>query len=98
MESLYRSQMQHQFEILAISIDTRNPSGVLNYVDSFGFTFPVLLDDNFKINDLYRVPVVPTTILVDPEGRIVQRIPGAKDWNDPDLREKINRLVSLNKQ
>ncbi len=93
MEALYRSHLQHQFEILAISIDTGGPSRVRSYVDDFGFTFPVLLDDDYRVNDLYRVRVAPTSFLVDRQGKIVKRIQGAKDWNHPEVRGWIDRLI-----
>jgi len=93
MEALYRSQRQHDFEILAISIDTSGAPPVRQYVEQFGFSFPALLDDNFQVNDLYQVRVAPTSILIDRQGRVVARIPGAKDWNSPDMRARIERLI-----
>jgi len=93
MEALYRSQPRHDFEILSISIDTSGAPTVRQYVEQFGFSFPVLLDDNFQINDLYQVRVAPTSILIDRRGRVAARIPGARDWNDPDMRAHIERLI-----
>ena len=93
MEALYRSQLQHDFEILAISIDTSGAPPVRQYVEQFGFSFPALLDDNFQVNDLYQVRVAPTSILIDRQGRVAARIPGAKDWNHPDMRARIERLI-----
>jgi peroxiredoxin len=97
MESLYRSHLQHQFDILAISIDTGGPSRVQAYVDDFGFTFPALLDSNYRVNDLYHVRVAPTSFLIDRQGRIVRRIEGAKDWNHPEVRAWIDRLIDAPK-
>jgi len=93
MEALYRSQLQHDFEILAVSIDTSGAPPVRLYIEQFGFTFPVLMDDHFQVNDLYQVRVVPTSILIDRRGRVAERIPGAKDWNNPDMRAHIERLI-----
>jgi peroxiredoxin len=93
MEALYRSHLQHSFEILAISIDTGSPSRVRAYVDDFGFTFPVLLDADYRVNDLYQVRVAPTSFLIDRQGRIVRKIPGAKDWNHPEVRAWIDQLI-----
>lgn len=93
MEALYRSHLQHDFEILAISIDTAGAPPVRHYVEQFGFSFPALLDDHFQVNDLYRVRVAPTSVLIDRQGRVVARIPGAKDWNSPDMRARIDASI-----
>ena len=93
MEALYRSHLHHDFEILAISIDTLGAPPVRAYIEAFGFTFPVLLDFEYRVNDLYQVRVAPTSILIDRTGRVVKRMLGAKDWNHPETRALIDGLV-----
>lgn len=41
-----------------------------------GYTLPVLLDQEGKAADLYKVRVVPTTVILDEKGNILQRHEG----------------------
>ncbi len=41
-----------------------------------GFIFPVMLDVD-EVFRAYGVDVLPTTVVIDSEGRIVETIPGA---------------------
>ncbi len=93
MEALYGSYDRADFEILAISIDTVSEERVRAYVDSFGFRFPILLDPQLIVNELYQVRVVPMSLLIDRTGRIHKQILGARDWSDPDIRLTIEKLI-----
>jgi len=93
MEALYRTYHKDGFEILAISIDTMGEPVVRAFIEEFGFTFPVLVDPQLIVNDLYKVRVVPTSILIDKEGLVIRRVLGARDWGDPELRLLIESLV-----
>lgn len=93
MEALYGNYNRKDFEILAVSIDTEGEPRVRSYVEKGGFTFPILLDFAFMLNDQYQVRVVPTSFVVDRQGKIAYRSLGARDWNDPEIRTVINRLI-----
>jgi len=93
MEALYRHYKREDFEILAISIDLDPDAPVKEFIQDFGFTFPVLLDTQFEVNDRYQVRVVPTSVVVDRKGIITHRLLGAKDWNDPDSKRFIDQLI-----
>jgi peroxiredoxin len=93
MEELYSNYSRNDFEILAVSIDTMGEPPVRFFIEDFGFTFPVLMDDQFTVNDHYQVRVVPTSILIDRKGVISHRVLGAKEWTEPDARIMVDRLV-----
>ncbi len=93
MEALYRSHGRDDFEILAVSIDLGDETPVRSFVEDFGFTFPILLDSQFDVNDLFQVRVVPTSIVIDRNGVVTDRLLGAKDWNDPDAQAFVKELI-----
>jgi peroxiredoxin len=93
MEDLYRNYKREDFEILAVSVDTVSDNRVRDFVQRYGFTFPVLLDNQFIVNQTYEARVLPTSILIDRTGIIRERILGATDWSDPDTRLLINKLI-----
>lgn len=94
MEALYRSYPREDFEILAVSIDIDPAAPIQQFIEDFGFTFPVLLDETFQVNDQYQVRVVPTSVVVDRKGIVTHRLLGAKDWNDPDAKLFLEKLIA----
>ncbi|MFQ5598326.1 MAG: TlpA disulfide reductase family protein [Nitrospiria bacterium] len=93
MELLYQTYPRDDFEILAVSIDIDPNAPVKEFIQDFGFTFPVLLDNQFIVNERYQVRVVPTSVVLDRRGVITHRLLGAKDWNDPDAIAFVDKLV-----
>ena len=71
------------FEILAVSIDALGADAVQKFVERFGLTFPILLDPRGSIKKLYRTTGVPETFIVDSQGRLLQKIIGARKWDAP---------------
>ena len=53
------------------------------------FTFPLLSDENLEISRLYGVKNIPVTYLIDPEGVILGRALGIRDWSSPELMQFI---------
>jgi len=93
MEILYKNYRRSDFEILAVSIDTAEEQAVRDFVERFHFTFPVILDDQFIVNQVYEARVVPTSILIDRKGIVRERVLGARDWNASDVRLLIDKLI-----
>ena len=70
--------------VLAVSVDDH--AGVVQeYVEDYGFTFPVLLDRGRVVASNYNVSVFPTSYVVDAGGRVVDRVIGAVDWAQDGL-------------
>jgi thiol-disulfide isomerase/thioredoxin len=47
-----------------------DPQLVSEYADDFGLTYPVLLDFNGKVTELYKVSAIPTEVFIDAGGII----------------------------
>jgi thiol-disulfide isomerase/thioredoxin len=41
------------------------------YIDELGLSFPILLDPEGRIVDLYAIRVFPTTVILDPQGVVI---------------------------
>ena len=93
MEALYHDFKDQGFEILAISSDIEGQSVVDPFVKDYELSYPVLLDPDFYLADKYLIRSVPTTVLVDQNGIITHKIVGARDWNSPESRDLIKRLL-----
>ncbi|PKG22405.1 peroxiredoxin family protein [Niallia nealsonii] len=54
--------------ILAVNID--GSEDVIEFVQSKKITFPILLDENNRVNEQYKVVTIPTTFFIDEKGII----------------------------
>ncbi len=94
MNSLYNDLKGKDFELLAISSDVQGEKVVRPFVTQGRFTFPVLLDSSFRVNGDYGISGIPTTFVVDKDGVITHKILGPRDWDSPEARELIRRIMS----
>lgn len=93
MEVLYREFPRKDFEILAISTDAQGPAVTRPFRDSLNLTFPILHDSDFRVGVTYGTRTLPMTFLVDRRGVITHRIFGARDWQSPEARQLIRKLI-----
>src|SRR5690625_1702385 len=68
--------------ILAINLveTERNKEDVANFIEEFSITFPVLLDTDTKVGNLYRIQPIPTSYMIDSDGRIQYKAFGALNY------------------
>ena len=95
LQRLYVSMKKEgaPFEILAVSIDALGADAVRKFVERFGLTFPILLDPRGSIKKLYRTTGVPETFIVDRQGRLLQKIIGARKWDAPAIVEYLKKAA-----
>ena len=86
MERLYRSYSRKDFEILAVSTDPQGTAVTRPFQQEMGFTFPILHDAEYRIGLMYGARSLPMTFMVDRQGVVRQKVPGARDWGGPDAR------------
>ena len=51
--------------------------------------FPVLLGGDRDMTTAWSVKGLPTTFIIDPQGRIAYRLTGEVKWDDPQILEKV---------
>ncbi len=93
MESLYQRLKGRDFEMLAVSIDTKGVDLVQSFVATYALTFPVLLDPNKKIYRLYGLTGVPETFIIGKNGVIILRIIGPRDWMKKEWLNYFDRIT-----
>jgi peroxiredoxin len=103
MERLYQELADDGLEILAVSIDAdpgtfdlfgRPGSDIQAFADTLGLTFPLLHNPSGDIQQLYQTTGVPETFLVGRDGMIYKKVAGGTEWDAPDHRELIQRLLA----
>ncbi len=75
-------------EIIAISMSYDPPNQVLNFTQKNKIPFPVVLDVNGQIaRSFENIRLTPTSILIDKNGKIIDKVIGELDFN------KLNALL-----
>lgn len=82
MENQYKNLEGQDFEILAISQDRRGSEDVQPFVDEFGLTFPILLDPDKDVGELYQTSKFPESFIIDQDGIIVSHVVGGLGSQD----------------
>ncbi len=78
MPDLQRYYEQHQdddFIILGVNYQD-TPDKVQAFVEKYGVTFPILLDSDGRVANLFGVQGLPTSFFVDKEGNVLGYQPG----------------------
>ncbi|MGH8222717.1 MAG: TlpA family protein disulfide reductase [Woeseiaceae bacterium] len=98
MPSLSRLQEKlggPEFEVLALSIDAGGAEAVKRFYSETGVAaLAIYVDRSMKVNSALRVVGVPTTLLLDREGREIARHVGPAQWDSAPAVESIRRLMA----
>ena len=95
IERLYREYRRQGLAILAVSTDLEGPAVTRPYRDALGLTFTIAHDPETVVMRLYGIHTLPVTFLVDRQGVITHQIIGARDWQEPEARDGIRRLLQV---
>ncbi len=57
-------------------------------------SFPVLLDQSTRVAAAWHVPGLPTSYVVDAEGRLVAAALGSRDWDRLELIAALTRMTA----
>jgi thiol-disulfide isomerase/thioredoxin len=84
-----------QFEVLALSIDSGGAQAVKQFFAEVGVQgLAIYVDRSLQVYSALRVIGVPTTVLLDREGREIARHVGPAEWDGPQALQSIQRLMS----
>jgi peroxiredoxin len=88
MQKVFEKSDKKKFVMLAVNAK-EDKRAVLAFAKKNGYTFPILLDTDYKVSGQYQVQAIPLTLLIDKNGRIVGRICGAREWKWDQLKTLV---------
>jgi thiol-disulfide isomerase/thioredoxin len=84
-----------EFEVVAISIDRQGLPAVKSFYEKLGLTtLRIYLDPSGKVVFDLGAFGIPTTLLIDREGRELGRVAGAVRWDSPEVEAVIRRYLN----
>ena len=92
LNHLYQKYRSSGFVLLGVNVD-EDSSKAADVVAKLGITFPVLLDADKRVSKLYDLSTMPSTVLIDRDGKVryVHRgyLAGYEDAYEKQIRELL---------
>lgn len=93
LQRLHEEYAARGFEVIGVSVDESGAQSVKEFVDERNVTYPIALDPEGKLANILQTSVLPTTVLIDRNGKIVWKKLGAIFENDPELKKAIEETL-----
>jgi thiol-disulfide isomerase/thioredoxin len=94
MERLYQQLQAEGFVVVAIN-QFEDPDHVFAFTGQLSLdpTFPILFDSDSRVAESYNVKGLPSTYLIDRQGRVRYRAIGGREFDHPDVVALIRGLL-----
>jgi peroxiredoxin len=90
IQTAYNKYSRDQLIILAVNV-RGDPDKVSYYVAKEKFTFPILMDTQGNVDDIYRAPFFPTSYMIDSTG-IIREILGERFQTISQIDDLVSKL------
>ena len=95
IEALHQAYAEKGFKVLAVSVDDPGHGETIRaFVRQYKLTFEILHDPEKKIVEEYDILGYPETFIIGRDGVIRKKLLSATDWNSPDHRALVERLLA----
>jgi thiol-disulfide isomerase/thioredoxin len=94
LEQLYLRLAEQGFVVLAVN-QWEDPDHVFAYTGELNVfpTFPILFDPDSSVSERFGVKGLPTSFLLDQDGRVRYRAIGGRAFNHPEVDRTIRALL-----
>jgi thiol-disulfide isomerase/thioredoxin len=94
LQALSKALAPHDVAVLPLSSDRGGASAVTSWFGAHDITgLPVLLDPKGEAARALEARGIPTSVVVDRQGRQSARLEGAADWSSPDAVMLVQKLA-----
>ena len=92
LNALYEKYRKSGFVLLAVNIDD-DPRAALATAGKLGVAFPVLLDTDKKVSKLYDLGMMPSTVVIDRDGKLRYTHRGYHEGEEGEYDQTIRGLL-----
>lgn len=84
----------NEFLVIPLSVDREGVAAVKRFYQDLGLQkLEIYADPSGKGSRALAIPGVPTTLLIDRQGREIARKMGAAEWDAPEMVARIERTI-----
>lgn len=91
MQRAWEKLQKEDIVLLAINVG-EDSDAIFAFTAEYPVEFPLLMDKTSSVSREWRVRGLPSTYVIDPQGRIIYRAIGGREWDAPELLEQIRAL------
>jgi peroxiredoxin len=92
MQSLGESLKSRPFAVLAVNVG-EGARAARDFGEKMALRFPLLLDRDTKTTRAWSARLLPASFVIGPDGKVAYSYLGAIDWNSPEVKAKLERLM-----
>jgi cytochrome c biogenesis protein CcmG, thiol:disulfide interchange protein DsbE len=93
IQKLYREYRDQDFVVLAVNVTAQdNPLNILPFIERYGLTFPILLDETGQVSAVYGLRSLPTSYFIGRDGTIREIVIGGP-MAEALLRTRIEEIL-----
>lgn len=93
LQLLHDRYKPRKFEVIGVSLDESGAESVRQFMNEHKMTYPIALDAEGKLANLLQTSVLPTTVLLDRNGKIIWKRLGMIEKNDQELVKAIEAAL-----
>lgn len=94
LERLARRYNGKQFNVIGISTDDDHNAAAA-FIKKSKITFENFIDSNVYLENMLGANSIPLTILVDAQGKVLDKARGAYEWDSPEIVDAIGASFNI---
>lgn len=91
MQRAYEAVSGDGIAVVAINVGD-DADTIRSFLAENPVDFPLPMDLDSRVVQSYPVTGLPTTFVIDPEGRLAYVATGGREWDDPKLLDQVRAL------
>lgn len=94
LDRLQQAMGSDKFEVVALAVDRTGLEAARKFLDGIGVkSLALYADPTTRSGSALRAIGMPTTILIDAEGREIGRLPGPATWDSEDAKRLVTEAI-----
>lgn len=93
LQKLHTDYASKGFKVVGVSLDDSGKETVQQFVTEHSMTYPVALDPDGKLANIFQTTVIPTSVLIDRNGKIVWKKYGLITVDD-ELKHALDTAIA----
>ncbi|NNL06814.1 MAG: TlpA family protein disulfide reductase [Gammaproteobacteria bacterium] len=94
LERLAKRYNGNMFNIIGISIDDYREKAT-RFLDQADVSFDNYIDHELQMENMLGADMIPLTVLVNADGRVLMKVRGSRQWDDPEIIKAIGEVLSI---
>lgn len=94
LQALQNQYAANSLKVIGVSVDEGDADAVKTFVAEQKITYPIAVDPEGRIATMLQTTVLPTSLLIGRDGKIVWRQIGAVMPNDAKLKAAVEKAVA----